>query len=57
MRAATSSRLKTLQKKEDIKRPAIAVFGIDEHSPLHLLPLVFTRFPVYQILSESSPKV
>ena len=57
MTKAKDHRLPTINTIEDIERPAVAVFGIDETSILNLLPLKFSRFPVYLVLEKSEFKV
>ncbi len=57
MSLAIKSQLKTVNSIEDLQKPAIAVYGVTEDSPLHLLPFVYTRFPVYQVLTESQFRV
>lgn len=57
MNSALDAKLPTVNTINDLKAPAVAVFGIKEDSPLHLLTLKFTRFPIYLVLEDSPFKV
>ena len=54
---ALEAKLPTVNTINDLKTPAVAVFGIKKDSPLQLLSLKFSRFPIYQVLEESEFKV
>ena len=57
MDSAIDAKLPTVNTINDLKKPAVAVFGIKEDSPLQLLTLKFSRFPIYHVLEESEFKV
>lgn len=57
MKKVTEFKLRTVNTVEDLKRPVVAIYGIDESSPLHYLPFKFVRYPVYWVLGESEFKV
>jgi hypothetical protein len=42
---------------DDIPKPSVALFGIDEIGELHVLPFFFTALPVYHIKGQGQFKV
>lgn len=46
------SRLLIVQKRKDLNLPAVAIGGIQVGSPLHSLPALYSRLPVYMVLDD-----
>lgn len=50
MDQAVKTKLQVAQSINEIPKPAVAIYGVPEDSPLQLLPIVFTQLPVYHIV-------
>ena len=53
MDKVVGSRLPTADSVEFVKKPAIAVFGISDDSPLQRLDMKFNKYPVYSIKGDA----
>lgn len=52
MNSAAKSKLLTAASIDEIPKPAVAVYGISSDSILHLLPVIFTKYPIYHIAGD-----
>lgn len=50
MNKVTAFKLRTANSADNLSRPFVAIYGINEASALQYLPFKFTRYPVYWIL-------
>ena len=53
MDKVVASRLPKAKSLDSIKKPAVAVFGIEEDSPLQRLDMKFNKYPIYSLEGES----
>lgn len=57
MNKAADTKLLTAPSIINIPKPSIAIYGIAKDSPLQLLPLFYTRFPIYHIQGDHKFKI